>query len=434
VPGHYPLCGNLQPQPCVPDNGILGSSTLADPVYRARDFRLFLGVRVVSTLAVMIQSVAVGWQVYDMERTPLALAWVGLAEFVPMFLLTLPAGAVVDHTDQRKVLSLAFFIQALSAGLLLALSVAHVRVAWPFYGVIAVFGVARGFYGPSAQSLLAFLVPQERLPKSIALSASVFQAAVIAGPALGGFIYALGPMPTYGTCLVAFCVAAAATATFGGRRNQPRTGAAGPVARVREGLSFVFSRPVVLGAISLDLFAVLLGGAVALLPVFARDILHVGPQGLGVLRSATAIGATCTALLLARFPMTRHTGHRMFAAVALFGVATIVFGLSRNMYLSMAALIVLGVADQISVFVRSSLIQLATPDAMRGRVSAVNMLFIGASNELGEFESGVTAAWLGTVPAVVLGGIGTLIVVGLWMRFFPHLRTVDRLNSVLPKS
>jgi MFS family permease len=411
-----------------------GLTTLSDPVYRDRDFRLFLGVRVVSTLAVMIQSVAVGWQVYDMERTPLALAWVGLAEFVPMFLLTLPAGAVVDHTDQRKVLSVAFFIQALSAGLLLALSAAHVRVAWPFYGVIAVFGVARGFYGPSAQSLLAFLVPPERLIKSIALSASVFQAAVIAGPALGGFIYALGPVPTYGTCLTAFCVAAMATAAFGGRRNQPQAGGAGPVARVREGLAFVFSRPVVLGAISLDLFAVLLGGAVALLPVFARDILHVGPQGLGALRSATAIGATCTALLLARYPIQRHTGQRMFAAVALFGIATIVFGLSRNMYLSMAALIVLGVADQISVFVRSSLIQLATPDAMRGRVSAVNMLFIGASNELGEFESGVTATWFGTVPAVVLGGIGTLVVVGLWMRFFPALRTVDRLDSVLPQS
>ncbi len=202
---------------------------------------------------------------------------------------------------------------------------------------------------------------------------------------------------------------------------------------MREGLSFVFSRPVVLGAISLDLFAVLLGGAVALLPVFARDILHVGPQGLGALGSATALGATCTALLLARYPIRRHTGRRMYAAVALFGIATIVFGLSRNVYLSMAALVVLGVADQISVFVRSSLIQLATPDAMRGRVSAVNMLFIGASNELGEFESGVTAAWFGTVPAVVLGGIGTLIVVGLWMRLFPALRTVDRLDSVLPQ-
>src|SRR5580658_6861566 len=194
-----------------------GLNTLADPVYRERDFRLFLAVRIVSTLAVMIQSVAVGWQIYDMERTPLALAWVGLAEFVPMFLLTLPAGAVVDHTDQRKVLSLAFGIQALAAALLLGLSVAHVRIAWPFYAVIAVFGVARGFYGPAAQSLLAFLVPQERLPKSIALSASAYQASVIAGPALGGFIYALGPVPTYGTCLVAFCVAGLTAATYGGR-------------------------------------------------------------------------------------------------------------------------------------------------------------------------------------------------------------------------
>jgi len=406
---------------------------LSEAVYRERDFRLFIAVRVVSTLAVMIQSVAVGWQVYDMERTPLALAWVGLAEFVPMFLLTLPAGAVVDHTDQRKVLAAAFVIQAVSAALLLALSVAQVRSAWAFYGVIAVFGIARGFYGPSAQSLLAFLVPPERLPRYIALNSSAYQAAVIAGPAVGGLIYALGPLVTYGTCLVAFCIAAVATLTYGGRRNQPRTGdQPSPVERVREGLAFVFSRPVVLGAISLDLFAVLLGGAVALLPIFARDILHVGPQGLGVLRSATAVGATCTALLLARYPMKHDSGRKMFAAVALFGIATIVFGLSRNMYLSMGALIVLGVADQISVFVRSSLIQLATPDAMRGRVSAVNMLFIGASNELGEFESGITASWFGTVPAVVLGGIGTLIVVAVWMRLFPALRTVDRLDSVLP--
>jgi hypothetical protein len=202
---------------------------------------------------------------------------------------------------------------------------------------------------------------------------------------------------------------------------------------VREGLAFVFSRPVVLGAISLDLFAVLLGGATALLPVFARDILHTGPVGLGVLRSASALGATGTALVLARSPMVRDTGRRMFAAVAVFGVATIVFGLSRNLYLSLGALIIMGAADQLSVFVRSSLIQLATPDGMRGRVSAVNMLFVGASNELGEFESGVTAAWFGTVPAVVLGGIGTLLVVAVWMRLFPALRTVDRLESVVPQ-
>src|SRR5580698_10390091 len=195
-----------------------GSNTLSDPVYRERDFRLFLIVRIVSTLAVMIQSVAVGWQVYDMVRTPLALAWVGLAEFVPMFLLTLPAGAVVDHTDQRKVLSVAFFVQGVSAALLMALSLAHLHSAWPFYAVIAVFGIARGFYGPAAQSLLAFLVPQERLARSIALSGSAYQAAVIAGPALGGIIYALGPIPTYGTCLVAFCVAGVAAATYGGRR------------------------------------------------------------------------------------------------------------------------------------------------------------------------------------------------------------------------
>src|ERR1700722_6169771 len=230
-----------------------GPDTVSDPVYRDRDFRLFLGTRIVSTLAVMIQSVAVGWQIYDMERTPLALAWVGLAEFVPMFLLTLPAGAVVDHTDQRKVLSLAFGIQALAAALLLGLSVAHVRIAWPFYAVIAVFGIARGFQRPAAPSLLAFLVPKERLAKSIALSSSVYQAAVIAGPALGGFIYALGPVPTYGTCLVAFCVAAVATAAFGGRRNQPQAGGAGPGPRGRGGRGVVGLPPAALRGGSLAL-------------------------------------------------------------------------------------------------------------------------------------------------------------------------------------
>ncbi len=407
---------------------------MTDPVYRERDFRLFLIVRIVSTLAVMIQSVAVGWQVYDMVRTPLALAWVGLAEFVPMFLLTLPAGAVVDHTDQRKVLSVAFFIQALAAALLLGLSCEHVRAAWLFYAVIGLFGVARGFYGPAAQSLLAFLVPQERLPKAIAFSSSAYQVAVIAGPALGGILYAFGPVPTYGTCLVAFCLAGVATATYGGRRNEPNSqGQLGPVGRVREGLAFVFSRPIVLGAISLDLFAVLLGAQPRCCRYSRATSCMWGRWDWAPCAARRRSGPTCMALLLTRHSAPRNTGQRMFAAVALFGVATIVFGLSRSMYLSLGALIVLGAADQISVFVRSSLIQLATPDAMRGRVSAVNMLFIGASNELGEFESGVTAALLGTVRAVVLGGVGTLVVAGLWMRLFPALRKVDRLDSVLPQ-
>jgi MFS family permease len=281
--------------------------------------------------------------------------------------------------------------------------------------------------------LLAFLVPPERLARSIAVNSSVFMVAVIAGPALGGFLYALGPAATYSVCVVAFLASGACMVTLGGRRVTKAVAAdAGRLARVAEGIRFVRTRPVVFGAISLDLFAVLLGGATALLPVFARDILQVGPIGLGLLRSAPAVGAAMIALTLATRPIERGTGWKMFAAVAVFGVATIVFGLSRNFYLSLAALFVLGASDMISVFVRHALVNFATPDEMRGRVGSVNMLFIGASNELGEFESGLTAALFGTVPAVVIGGIGTLAVVATWMKLFPPLRTVDRLSDVAP--
>jgi MFS family permease len=399
-------------------------------LYRHRDFIGFLFGRFFMTTAMMVQSVAIGWQIYAMERTPLALGLVGLCQFLPMFLLTLPAGELSDRFDQRKVLSLALLLQGLCGAMFLALSVAHVENATAFYAVLVLFGAARGFSAPSGQSLLAFLVPPERLARSIALNSSVFTTAVIAGPALGGFLYALGPLATYSVCVVGFVGASLFMLTLGGRRRSgPVTGEASRLERVAEGVRFVRVRPVVFGAISLDLFAVLLGGATALLPVFARDILHVGPIGLGFLRSAPAAGAAVMALALARRPIERKTGAKMFVAVAIFGVATIIFGLSRNFYLSMAALFVLGASDMISVFVRQALITYATPDEMRGRVGAVGMLFIGASNELGEFESGITAALFGTIPAVVLGGLGTLGVVALWMKLFPPLRTVDRLTD-----
>jgi hypothetical protein len=254
--------------------------------------------------------------------------------------------------------------------------------------------------------------------------------AVIAGPAFGGLLYALGPSVAYAFCGFAFLAAGLGKSFLGGRRRIADGNKASALARVAAGIAYVRARPVVLGAISLDLFAVLLGGATALLPVFARDILHTGPIGLGILRSATAVGAAATAFALARRPLERHAGHRMFAAVAVFGVATIIFGLSRDFFLTLAALAVLGASDMISVYVRSALIQFATPDAMRGRVNSVSMLFVGASNELGAFESGVTASWFGTVPAVILGGIGTLAIVAIWMWLFPPLRTVDRLTDV----
>lgn len=407
------------------------TKTPSEPVYRSRDFLNFGVARFLMTVAMQVQSVAIGWQIYDMERSALALGLVGLCQFAPMFLLTLPAGELSDRFDQRRVLGASLLLQGLCSALFLGLSVAGVRSAWPFYAVLLLFGAGRGFSAPSSQSLLAFLVPPEKLARSIALNSSVFTTAVIAGPAIGGFIYAFGHTLTYSICVAGFLTASVLISTLGGRRYRGAVDdEATRLARVAEGVRFVRERPVILGAISLDLFAVLLGGATALLPVFARDILHVGPEGLGLLRSAPAAGAAVVALLLAWRPLERGTGIKMFSAVAVFGLATIAFGLSKNFYLSLAALFVLGASDMISVFIRQSLINFGTPDQMRGRVGAVSMLFIGASNELGEFESGVTAALFGTIPAVVLGGLGTLCVVAIWMRLFPPLRTVDRLDEI----
>ena len=401
------------------------------PVYRRRDFVSFISGRFLATAAMQVQSVAIGWQIYDIERTPLALGLVGACQFLPMFLLTLPAGEIADRLDQRRVFAAALAVQALCSALFLILSLTAPRNALPFYLILVLFGAARGFSAPAGSSLLAFLVPPERLARSIALNSSVFTTAVIAGPSLGGFLYVFGPLATYSVCMFFFFLSALLMMGLGGRQVD-RTGQheASRFARVVEGIRFVRERPVVLGAISLDLFAVLLGGAVALLPVYARDILHVGPAGLGVLRSAPAVGAGLTALALARWPIARRSGLSMFACVAIFGVATIVFGLSTSFAVSLVALAVTGASDMVSVYVRTSLINFATPDHMRGRVGAVNMLFIGASNELGEFESGITAALFGTVRAVVIGGLGTLAVVGTWMKLFPPLRDVDRLTDV----
>jgi MFS family permease len=405
-------------------------SDIPPTVYRPRDLHFFVTSRFIATVAVQVQSVAIGWQIYDMERTPLALGLVGLCQFVPMFLLTLPAGDLTDRFNQRRVYALAAALQACCSALFLALSLFSPHTAWPFYLVLVLFGAARGFAGPSGSSLLPFLVPPERLTRAIAFSSSVFTTAVISGPALGGFLYALGPVPVYSICIAGFIGAALIVAQLGGRRYVPEVSLLSRYERVAEGVRYVRSRPVVLGAISLDLFAVLLGGATALLPIYARDILHVGPVGLGFLRSAPAAGAFAMAFYLTHWPIHRHVGAKMFAAVAVFGIATIVFGLSVWFPLSLAALFVLGASDMVSVNIRGSLVQLSTPDAMRGRVSAVSMLFIGASNELGEFESGTTAALLGTVPAVVLGGLGTLAVVAAWMKLFPPLRKVNAFADV----
>ncbi len=398
-----------------------------------RDFRLFLASHFLWTLATQIQSVAVSWQIYGITHSPLALGYVGLSQFFPMALFTLPAGHAADRFDRRLIIVAGFVVQAMTAAMFLVLAVGKASVVWPFYAVLALFGIARAFVGPAAQSFVPMLVAAEQFPQAVAWDSAIFQTAVIAGPALGGAIYVLGASVAYSVCLVLFVTVVLVTSLMRIRSTtHSKELAMSGYARLTAGVSYVRSSRILLGAISLDLFAVLLGGATALLPVYARDILHVGSFGLGVLRSAPALGAVLFGLILGRMPLVRNTGIVMFACVAMFGVATIVFGLSHNFMLSIAALFVLGASDMVSVYVRTTLTQLATPDAMRGRVSAVNRLFVTASNELGEFESGLTATWFGTVPSVVIGGIGTIAVVAIWSWLFPDLRDVDRLSDVKP--
>lgn len=377
-----------------------------------------------------VMSAAVAWQVYELTRDPFALGIVGLAQFAPMFALTLYAGDVADRVERRLILVLANFVEAACAIMFIALTLSGVGAVEPYYAVLVLFGSARAFSGPASQSFLPQIVSTRDLPRAIAVSSSVFQVAVISGPALGGAALYFGPAAAYAISFALFMIFAFTVYMIRAEVRPPVATSASIVARVVEGLAYVRRRRELFGAISLDLFAVLLGGATALLPIFAKDILHVGPLGFGVLKAAPAIGAAVTSIALSFWPLGRHAGLKMFGCVALFGVGTVVFGLSQSFYLSLAALITMGAADMVSVNVRHSLTQLATPDHMRGRVSAVSMLFIGASNELGEFESGITAAWWGTVPAVVVGGLGTLGCVALWAYLFPALRKVDRLTDI----
>jgi MFS family permease len=399
-------------------------------VLKYRDYRLFLLARLLVTAAIQIQSVAVGYQVYEITSDPLQLGFVGLAQFLPMLALILPAGDLADRFNRRTILMVSCLLEAAVAAGFFLLTIFRVETIWAFYAVLALFGVVRTLSAPASQSLVPLLVPAEHLSKAIAWSSSAFQTATIVGPALGGALYLFGPEVAYSIC---FVISISVTALFGAMRVSmaPRhIGNSSAFQRAVAGIHYVKAHPIILGAISLDLFAVLLGGATALLPVYARDILHVGAFGNGLLRTAPAIGAVVTGLALGHWSLQRKAGPWMFGCVALFGVATIVFGLSENFVVSLVALVVLGASDMVSVFVRSTLIQAATPDEMRGRVSAVGMLFVGASNELGEFESGGLAHLVGVVPAVVIGGVGTLVVVGLWMGLFPALRKVDRLSDV----
>jgi MFS family permease len=407
--------------------GVPMTANRQSETYRDHDLPLYLAGRFLSEAAALALSVAVGWTVYDVSHAPLALGIVGLAQFVPMFLFTLPAGELCDRISPRKVLIAGLALQGLCAIAFLLWAMSPSPSLWPLFAIVLALGVARAFADPAGQALLPLLVPDERLPHAIACGSSAWQVAVIAGPALGGLAYACGPAVAYGVCGAGFLAAMLGVAQLGGRRPAPAEGAdmKKRIDRVVEGIVFIWSRPVVLGAISLDLFAVLLGGATTLLPVYARDILHVGPIGLGLMRSAPAAGACLVALLQVRHPPERRVGEKLFAAVAVFGIATLIFAFSRSLGLSLSALFVLGASDMVSVNIRTSLVQLATPDAMRGRVSAVNLLFIGASSELGAFESGVVAALIGTVPAVASGGLGTLIVMAVCMKVFPALRRAD---------
>ena len=378
-----------------------------------------------------MQAVAIGWQVYDLTRRPLDLGLVGLAQFLPSLGLALITGHVADRYDRRTVMALCVIVEAVCAVLFLTFTLQGGTHTLFLFGVLLLFGTARAFEFPASVALMPHLVPQRLFTNAAAWSSSAWQAATIVGPAIGGLLYAIGPQAVYGCCVLMFLLSVFLVSTIRIERRETAHKAATWESLVA-GVSFIRDQPIVLGAVSLDLFAVLLGGATALLPVYARDILQVGPWGLGVLRSAPAVGALVTAVIVARYPIRRHAGVILLGTVGVFGLSIVGFGLSHNIWFSLAMLIILGASDMVSVVIRRVLVLVKTPDEMRGRVSAVESVFIGGSNELGEFESGVTAAWFGVVPAVVLGGLGTLAVVGLWARLFPQLRQVNALEEERP--
>ena len=406
----------------------------AASVYRQPGFLPFLAARVLAMFAVQIMAVVVAWQVYDLTRDPMSLAYVGLAQFVPMLLLLMPAGDLIDRYDRKWILGLSWAVEAVCAAVLLWLSLIQGPVE-AFYGVLVAYGCARAFTGPALSSLLPQIVPRERLAAAIAANSMIVRASTISGPVLGGGLYAIGGGAlTYGLCLLFFAAGVLMLAFVQVRfREDSKPLEATAWKRFTAGIHFIRSRPIILGTISLDLFAVLLGGVVALLPVYAQKVLEVGPTGLGILRSAMAVGEVLVGFYLSVRPFNRHVGMSMFAAVAVFGLANLVFSLSSLFWLSFAALMVAGGADMVSMYIRSSLVQFSTPDAMRGRVNAVNMLFIGSSNELGEFRAGSSAVWFGAVPAAVLGSLCTLGVVGGWMWGFRSLRRVNRFEDAAPQ-
>jgi len=399
----------------------------ASVLLRHRPFLFFFSGRAFSAFAYQMGAVAVGWQVYALTNSAFDLGLVGLFQFVPMAALTFLAGHASDRYQRKQVLQVCQITEALVAAFLAWGTFAHWITVAQIFAAVVVFGAARAFGSPASAAMIPGVVPEGLLQKGTAISSGAFQAATIAGPAVGGFAYAIAPSLPYAAMAVFWIVASVLNGLIMMERpvvaKEPPT-----LASLFAGVGFVKDNPNMLGVISLDLFAVLLGGATALLPIYARDILHTGPWGLGILRGAPAVGALLMTVVLARYSLERRVGLRMFQAVIVLGVAAVVFGVSGVFWISLLALFVMGASDTVSVVIRLSLVQLATPDNMRGRVSAVNFLFINASNNLGEFESGFTAALLGAVPAAVLGGVGSVVVALLWMRLFPGLRGVERLE------
>ncbi len=394
-------------------------------LFSQRAFVRFWLARLCGTTANQMLMVALAWHMYDITSSAWDLGLVGLFQFVPALLLTLPAGHVADRLHRGRIFAGCMAVQALASVLLLAAIYGHFGTRELILGVSVLLGMARAFQMPAQQALIPQLVPPLLLQRAVTISASAMQAAIICGPALGGMLYTLGPATVYATSLVLLLLAAALALGVNYLHNPSQVAASW--SSVLAGVAFVWQRKVILGATTLDLFAVLLGGATALLPIFARDLLQTGPVGLGLLRGAPAMGALAMSLVLVRWPLKRKVGHKLLLAVAIFGLATVVFGLSRSFLVSLVALVITGAADSVSVVMRSTLVQLETPNEMRGRVSAVNSIFIGASNQLGEFESGAVAALWGPVMSVVTGGIGTMVVAAAWLKLFPALARRDTL-------
>ncbi|MGF0539568.1 MFS transporter [Agrobacterium sp. ES01] len=396
--------------------------------FRHKSYLYFFISRFLAAFATQIVSVSVGWQMYDETGSALYLGLIGLVQFLPLLLLMLVTGSVADRYNRRMIMAVCLVLEAICAGLILAITLLGLFSPLPIFLLLLAFGVARAFFGPASQSLAPNLVPQTDLANAVAWNSSSWQTAAIVGPVAGGLLYGVGAGLAYGIALALFCGAGLLVMLID-KPHQRSAAKATSWATVLAGFHFIKGEKIVLGAISLDLFAVLLGGAVALMPVYARDILALGPWGLGLLRAAPGVGAILVAIVLATYPIRHHAGIILFVGVALFGVGTVLFGLSESPWLSVLALLLVGGADMLSVYVRETLIMLWTPDEVRGRVNAVNMVFLGASNELGEFRAGTMAAMIGAVPAVVIGGVGAIAVSALWAWNFPKLRQIDSLEA-----